>query len=160
MPEYETATESRILERVRSLGRPAVAKAEVSQAKYVHAVLNSSLARWLRQRGEAISVPNISAAEQQPFIDLVDEILKGRAADPAADTEPLEWEIDRLVYDLYCLTEEEDTAVERALGLIHQTDEEEDAALLKMMLEVSTSDPSDFVSEEVIMETLRELRGD
>ena len=40
-----------------------------------------------------------------------------------ADTGDWERAIDRLVYDLYGLTAEEDTAVERSLGLIHPSDE-------------------------------------
>ena len=46
-------------------------------------------------------------------------------SDPGAHTRYLEWDIDRLVYDPYGLTEEEDTAIERSLGLIHATDEME-----------------------------------
>ena len=37
-------------------------------------------------------------------------------------------------------------------------DEEEDAALLRAMLEVSIDDPDDFVSEAEVMATLRELQ--
>ena len=73
-----------------------------------------------------------------------------------ADTSYLEWEIDRLVYDLYGLTEEEDTAIERSLGLIHATDEEEDAAIGRAIDEALAEDPDGFVSEEVVMATLRE----
>ena len=35
-----------------------------------------------------------------------------------------------MVYDLYGLTEEEDAAIERSLGLIPASDEDEDAALV------------------------------
>ena len=106
--------------------------------KYLCALLNARLAtwfmrnaavtsgmgvtRWFRVSVETIPIPKISAARQRPFVRLVDDILKARAADPDADTSHLEWEIDRLVYDLYGLTEEEDTAIERSLGLIHATD--------------------------------------
>ena len=141
--------------------------------KYLLAVMNSTLIRWYfeqivptsgmgsprwkKVRVETIPIPRISTAEQSPFIRLVDEILEATSADPVVDTSYLEWDIDRLVYDLYGLTEEEDTAIERSLGLIHQTDEEEDAALVKWMLEAKTDDPDEFVSEEVVMATLREL---
>ena len=144
--------------------------------KYLCAVLNSTLITWLMNHTalttgmgllqwkkftvERLPIPRISAEEQRPFIRLVDEILEAKAADPDADTSYLEWDIDRLVYDLYGLTEEEDTAIERSLGLIHATDEEEDAAILKWMLEAKSDDPQDFVSEEVVMATLRELDGD
>ena len=105
-----------------------------------------------------LPIPKISAAKQRPLVQLVERILKAKAANPAADTTAEEAEIDRLVYALYGLTEDEVTAVERGLGLIHQTDEEEDAALLKAMLEVSIDDPDDFASEAEVMATLRSLR--
>ena len=108
--------------------------------KYLCAVLNSTLITWMIDNTalttglgltqwkkfavERIPIPKVSAARQRPFVRLVDEILKAKSADPNADTDYLEWDINLLVYDLYGLTEEEDTAVERSLGLIHQTDEE------------------------------------
>ena len=62
---------------------------------------------------------------------MVDQILKAKDANPDADTTELEQEIDRLVYELYGLGEEERTAIERSLGLIHATEEDEDAALIR-----------------------------
>jgi len=44
-------------------------------------------------------------------VRLVDRILEAKAADPDADTRELEEQIDRLVYDLYGLTEGERAAV-------------------------------------------------
>ena len=143
--------------------------------KYLCAVLNSTLIRWflsqiaptsgmgtLRWKKvyvETIPIPKISTAKQRPLVRLVDEILAAKAADPEADTDYLEWDIDRLVYDLYGLTEEEDTAVERSLGLIHQTDEEEDAAIGRAIDEALSEDLDGVVSEETIMATLRGLNG-
>ena len=102
--------------------------------RYLCAVLNSTLItwymrntalnsgmgtpRWVRFTVERLPIPIIAAAKQRPFIRLVDSILEAKAANPDTDTSSLEWEIDRLVYDLYGLTEEEDTAIERRLGLI------------------------------------------
>ena len=43
----------------------------------------------------------------KPFIDLVDQILSAKRTDTNADTSTLESETDRLVYELYGLTEEE-----------------------------------------------------
>ena len=119
--------------------------------KYLCATLNSTLVTWMiRNIGlttgmgltqwkkfivERIPIPKLTTEEQRPFIRLVDETLKAKSADPDADTSHLEWNIDRLVYDLYGLTEEEDTAIEKSLGLIHASDEEEDDALLRAMLE-------------------------
>ena len=143
-----------------------------SSVKYLCAVLNSTLItwmikntalnsgmgvpRWVRFTVERIPIPRISASEQRPFIRLVDEILEAKAADPDADTSYLEWDIERHVYDLYGLTEEEDTAIERSLGLIHQTDKEEDAALVKWIQEGRTGE---YVSRETVMQTLRNPNG-
>ena len=96
--------------------------------KYLCALLNSKLItwfmhntalnsgmgtpRWVRFTVERLPIPNIPSTEQRPFIRLVDAILKAKAADPKADTTEQEAEIDRLVYELYGLTEEEISAVE------------------------------------------------
>ena len=104
-----------------------------SSLKYLCALLNSSLVTWFVKHTapttgmgltewtkvsvERIPIPKISAAEQEPYIALVEEILTAKEANPQADTRPLEREIDRLVYQLYGLTEEENTAIERSLGL-------------------------------------------
>ena len=141
--------------------------------KYLCAVLNSSLAtwfmkntalnsgmgvtRWIGFTVETIPIPKITAAKQRPFVRLVDQILKAKNDDPDADTRHLEWEIDRLVYDLYGLTEEEDTAIERSLGLIHASDEEEDAALSRTITEGLTSEPA---SRDEVMAILRAPDGD
>ena len=95
---------------------------------YLLAVLNSKLLDWYfrligveRDGGyyeykpmfiERLPIPQITAAEQRPFIRLADRILSAKAADPTADTSEQEAEIDRLVYTLYGLTEEEVAAVE------------------------------------------------
>ena len=144
--------------------------------KYLCALLNSSLVRWflgqvaptsgmgtLRWKKvylHGMPIPKVSSEEQRPFIQLVDSVLEAKDANPDADMSHLEWEIDRLVYDLYGLTEEEDTAIERSLGLIHQTEEKEDAALARAMDKALAEDPDDFVSEEVVMAPLRGLNGD
>ena len=83
--------------------------------------------RWIKTFVERIPIPKLTEEKQRPLVGLVDRILAAKDANPAADTSALELEIDRLVYALYGLTEAEDTAIERSLGLIHATDEEEDA---------------------------------
>ena len=88
--------------------------------KYLCAVLNAKLVQWFLQHVaptsgmgvfrwkkvyvESIPIPKVNAAQQRPFIHLVDRIL---AANPAAKTSDDEAEIDRLVYELYGLTEKE-----------------------------------------------------
>ena len=50
--------------------------------------------------------------QHDAIVKLVERILSAKAADPAADTSALEREIDRIVYELYGLTEEEIAIVE------------------------------------------------
>ena len=59
-----------------------------------------------------IPIPSASREQQQPIIELVCSILKEKAVNPSADTSALESKIDRLVYQLYGLTEEEIKIVE------------------------------------------------
>ena len=49
---------------------------------------------------------------QQPIIRLVDRVLTIKNQAPSADTSALESEIDRLVYQLYGLTDEEIRIIE------------------------------------------------
>ncbi len=90
---------------------------------YLLAALNSKLLDWYfrligveRDGGyyeykpmfiERLPIPKIPATEQRPFIRLVDRILTAKATDPSVDTGEQEAEIDRLVYALYGLTEQE-----------------------------------------------------
>lgn len=96
--------------------------------KYLCALLNAKLIRWLLYQTaptsgmgtlrwkkvyiETIPIRHISATEQRPFINLVDSILKAKAANLKADTTKQEAEIDRLVYALYGLTTEEIQIIE------------------------------------------------
>ena len=50
--------------------------------------------------------------EQKKIINLVDQILTAKQSNLDADTSQLEAEIDKLVYQLYDLTEEEIAIVE------------------------------------------------
>ena len=59
-----------------------------------------------------IPIPSASTAQQQPIIDLVDQILDKKNSDPNSDTSELEHKIDLLVYDLYGLTADEIAIVE------------------------------------------------
>ena len=96
--------------------------------KYLCAVLNSRLmtwfvrstalnsgmgtTRWIRGSVERIPIPQISKDRQHPFVNLVDIVLSAKEEDLDADTSAQEAEIDRLVYELYGLTEEEVAVVE------------------------------------------------
>ena len=156
MADKNAAIEQIILDRVYRKETPLATDAVVKQAKYVGAILNSNLGRLFLLRAKNIPIPKISAKEQRPFVRLVDKAMEAKVADPNADTNNIDEEINCLVYDLYGLTEEEITTMERSLGLIHASDEEEDAALLRAMLEVNIEDR---VSREEFMAIVREMDG-
>ena len=67
--------------------------------------------RWLKKYVEILPIPKIPEESQQPFVELVNRILK-KASNSTADADKLEKEIDRLVYSLYDLTESEVSAIE------------------------------------------------
>ena len=99
--------------------------------EYVVAILNSSVSWWFlcqtctdlqngylqafRQNLFDIPVPLATAEQQAPIVELVDQILEVRRADPLADTGEQEAEIDLQVYELYGLTNEEVAEVERRI---------------------------------------------
>ena len=101
-----------------------------SYLKYLCAVLNSStvtwmatnfalttgegLTQWKKFTVENIPVPRIEPVEQQSFVRLVDDIIATKDADQNADTAAEEDEVDRLVYDLYGLNQQEIAAVRKA----------------------------------------------
>ena len=95
--------------------------------KYVLGILNSSLMDWFfgfigKVKGRVreyfnnplsqIPIKGCSSVVQETIIKLVDKILSAKRSNPSADTSGLESEIDRLVYQLYGLTEEEIKIVE------------------------------------------------
>jgi len=98
-------------------------------AKYLLAVLASKLVSSLYVNSSVIAtkddfrqttlsalrvlpIPVISSTMQEPIIAIVDQILAAKKADPKIDISILEAEIDRLVYALYCLTDDEIAVVE------------------------------------------------
>jgi adenine-specific DNA-methyltransferase len=66
----------------------------------------------LRRTHKKLAVPQLVNISHAPFIEKVDEILALKKANLNADTSTLEAEIDRMVYYLYELTEEEIAIVE------------------------------------------------
>jgi adenine-specific DNA-methyltransferase len=95
--------------------------------KYVLGLLNSKLYYfWLYHKGKRkgemlelfytplteIPIKCPSPIDQQPLIKAVDRIILAKQRDPGADIGKLEEEIDRLIYELYGLTEEEIAIVE------------------------------------------------
>ena len=64
---------------------------------------------------EELPVVKIPTSQQQSFTALVDQILDTKYTDPDTDTSDLENEIDKLVYALYDLTDDEIAIVERSV---------------------------------------------
>jgi len=96
--------------------------------KYLLALLNSKVLTFRyksigKQTGSGVyeyfengvgklPIPAATAEEQSSIITLVDKILAAKRNNPDADTSTEEAEIDRLVYQLYGLTDEEVKVVE------------------------------------------------
>ncbi len=96
--------------------------------KYLLALLNSRLLNFVyhsisQEKGKSqaqVKIKNVNELpvvipkeeKQKPMIELVNNILAAKDADPSADTSELEAEIDRLCYHLYGLTDEEIAVVE------------------------------------------------
>lgn len=71
--------------------------------------------RWKKVYVEAIPVPRLSQTEQRPFNRLLDRIVSKLDKDAEADTQVEEMEIDRLVHEMYGLTEHEVAAIRKIL---------------------------------------------
>ena len=99
--------------------------------KYLLAILNSKLGewyfnqitttsgmgtnRWKKYKIELLPIKDIPETEQQPIITLVEKILAIKKATPSVSTVELEAEIDKLVYGLYGLTDEEINIIEQSI---------------------------------------------
>ena len=94
--------------------------------KYLLGVMNSAGAQdFLRARRRSnihlypddwkeLPIPDVPPDAQRPVVDVVDAILAAKDADPEAEIAAEEREIDRLVYGLYGLDEDDVAAVEGA----------------------------------------------
>ena len=100
--------------------------------KYILALLNSKfISSYSRIKGiiryikgkqpqirvaglEKIPIKSITHNERKPFINLVNQILSAKKANPQADTTALEAKIDQLVYKLYSLTDDEIRIIEES----------------------------------------------
>jgi len=104
-----------------------VIKTDRFNHKYLVGLLNSKLiAFWLRNKGKMqgsnyqldkepllqIPIPDISISQQKPIISLVDKILSKKKSDSKVDTTELEKAIDKLVYEIYGLSDEEITFID------------------------------------------------
>ena len=86
-------------------------------------ILNSRLLDWVFRATssnnnvqgyelEQLPIHDLAERDRTQLENMVEQILAAKEPDPDADTSALEAEIDRIVYDLYGLTEEEIAAVE------------------------------------------------
>ncbi len=99
-------------------------------AKFLLGILNSSTvrfylslvaetsgmgtSRWINNYVKEFPIPVVAYEQQTGIMNIVDQILKVKAADSDADTADLEQEIDERVYTLYNLTQEDITIVQEA----------------------------------------------
>lgn len=95
-------------------------------ASYLLGLLNSKLLNWYFRcfstnsnvngyEVEDFPMPKATEQQKQAIISLVDKIFNAKRSDLSTDTSALEQEIDRLVYALYGLTEEEVEVVEKGV---------------------------------------------
>ncbi len=170
-----TDAERRAADKIVGVQNPMSERDLTSEraAKYARAILDSTLAAWFVEKSgaspgigggaselERMPVLNLPDAEREPVIRIVDEIAQAESENDEDGARYLGYDLDSLIYALYGLTEEEDTAIERRMDRIHATDEEEDAALLRAMLEAERENANGFVSEEEVMAVLRASDGD
>ncbi len=71
--------------------------------------------RWQAFTMERLFVPRATPEKQSQIAGFVDRIIAAKKDDPSADTSSIEQVIDRLVYRLYGLTDDEVTIVENNL---------------------------------------------
>ena len=94
--------------------------------KFLLGVMNSTVARdFLRANRRSnihlypddwkkLPIPDVLLEQQEPIIELVDQILAIKRTDPNADVSELEKKIDRIVYLLYGLADDEIAIVKAA----------------------------------------------
>ena len=61
---------------------------------------------------EQLPMPRVSEVQQQPIVELVDKIVSYKRINPLTDTSEWERQIDKLVYDLYDLDDNERKLIE------------------------------------------------
>ena len=109
---------------------PIISKTDNNQdLQYLWAILNSKIATFyhfnhspkatkgafpkiLVQDIKDFPLPAVTESQKQTIIELVDKILSAKKDNPQANTGAWEMEIDKLVYELYGLTEDEIKIIE------------------------------------------------
>ena len=92
--------------------------------KFLLGILNSDFTNWYFRNflsdglnfypndAKELPIPDVTPKRQTPIIELVDQILDDKRKNGDTNTSTLEDEIDKLVYELYNLTEDEIAIVE------------------------------------------------
>ena len=91
---------------------------------YILAIINSQVIDWYFRKTstnnhvniyelEQLPIPKASIEQQNPIVELINKIMEKKQSNSAADISLLEREIDRLVYKLYNLTDEEIAVIEQ-----------------------------------------------
>ena len=102
------------------------------QPAFISALFNSKLISWYAYRFiycsairtmhfsnpyvRKIPVPLVTAGQQQPIVELAEQIMEERRENPNADISTKAQEIDALVYNLYKLTKTEKEIVKASIG--------------------------------------------
>ena len=93
--------------------------------EYILGLLNSKAVRFWHKKIfpeglhikiyqlKEIPIPVVALEQQKQIVEIVDRILKEKKKNKNADTLALEHQIDKMVYDLYGLTEKEMAVIER-----------------------------------------------
>jgi type I restriction-modification system DNA methylase subunit len=92
---------------------------------FILAIINSQVIDWYFRKTstnnhvniyelEQLPIPKASLEQQKPIIELISKIMEKKISNSTADVSSLEQEIDRLVYKLYNLTNEEIAVIEAA----------------------------------------------
>ncbi len=90
---------------------------------YILAIINSQVIDWYFRKTstnnhvniyelEQLPIPKASIEQQNPIVELINKIMEKKQSNSAADISMLERELDRLVYKLYNLTDEEIGVIE------------------------------------------------
>ncbi len=88
--------------------------------KQIAATSGMGTLRWINNYIKLVTIPSATKKQQQLIIDLVDQILAAKKADPRADTGAWETEIDFLVYKLYGLSYDEVLVVDPETGITRE----------------------------------------
>lgn len=90
---------------------------------YILAIINSQVIDWYFRKTstnnhvniyelEQLPIPKASIEQQKPIVELINKIMEKKQFNSAADISSLEKEIDKKVYELYGLTDEEIKIIE------------------------------------------------